>query len=102
MKEERFKDTIKRSFVKTGTISTYHEDPSEPPTFAAYHKESTWGTMKCVPTGTLQYYDEENEDVDEGIEDEGFVRAILAYHENQEMDDDDDNYEGEETESDDE
>ena len=102
MKEERFKDTIKRSFVKTGTFPTYHEDPSEPPTFAAYHKESTWGTMKCVPTGTLQYYDEENEDVDEGNEDEGIVRAILAYHENQEMDDDDDNYEGEETESDDE
>lgn len=106
MKEERFKETIKRSFVKTGTFPTYHEDPTEPPAFAAYHKETTWGTMKCVPTGTLQYYDEENDDVVEnveGSEDEAIVRAILAYHENQEMDnDDDDNYDGEETESDEE
>jgi DDE superfamily endonuclease len=43
MKENRFRDTIVRSIVKTGTFPTYHQDPSEPPTFAAYHKESTWG-----------------------------------------------------------
>ena len=103
MKEDRFKATIKRSFIKTGTFPTYHEDSSEPPTFAAYHKESTWGTMKCVPSGTLEYYNEENVDVIDENEDEGIVRAILAYHENQEMDDDDDNEcDGDETESDEE
>ena len=96
MTEERFKTSINRSFVKTGTLPTIHDDPSLSPTFSEYHKESVCGTMLCVPTGTLKNYDseptvemEEMEEVEE-MGDEGIVRAILMYHENQAIDSDDD------------
>ena len=96
MTEERFKASIKRSFLKTGTLPTIHDDPSQSPTFAEYHKESVCGTVLCVPNGTLKSYQNIESEPSGPIEeveemgDEGIVRAILMYHENQAIDSDDD------------
>ena len=96
MTEERFQASIKRSFIKTGTLPTIFDDPSQSPTFAEYRKESLCGTMSCVPTGTLKSYEsinlEPSEEIDEveEMEDERIVRGILMYHENQATADSDD------------
>ena len=96
MTEDRFRASIKRSFLKTGTLPTIHDDPSQSPTFAEYHKESVCGTMSCVPVGTSNSYQnielEPSDNIEEVEEmgDEGIARAILMYHENQAIDSDDD------------
>lgn len=93
MREERFKQSIKRSFIKTGTLPIIDDDITHPVAFEPYKKESMCGTMSCVPAGTTKDYEDENEDVVVEVagesEDEHVLGAMLPYLENRYLDCDD-------------
>ena len=89
-REQKFKDCINRTFIKTGTLPMPQEDNSLPPNFKVYVKEESCGTMQIAPEGT---YDP-REGVRTGIEEEteAVERAVLNYYvrHNDMIDDDDD------------
>ena len=55
-KKEKFVEGVKRSFISTGCVPLDDSDVS-PPIFEEYSKNNICGTMKSVPTGTVQYTD---------------------------------------------
>ena len=75
MTEERVKQSIKRSLIKTGTLTMIDDDMTHPVAFEAYKKESMCGTMSCVPAGTSKDYEDENEDVEDVVETAGASQA---------------------------
>ena len=61
--EEKFKECIKRTFIKTGTLPINYDSNIAPPNFAIYEKEVQNGIMLVIPEGTLDLTQtsEENE-----------------------------------------
>ena len=55
-KKEKFVEGVKRSFISTGCVPLDDSDVSAP-IFKEYSKNNICGTMKSVPTGTVQYTD---------------------------------------------
>ena len=55
-KKEKFVKGVKRSFIGTGCVPLDDSDVSAP-IFKEYSKNNICGTMKSVPTGTVQYTD---------------------------------------------
>ena len=51
-KEQKFKNCINRTFIKTGTIPIPVADISLPPQFHVYAKDEICGTLLIVPEGT--------------------------------------------------
>ena len=51
--EEKFKECIKRTFIKTGTLPINYDSNIAPPNFAIYEKEVQNGIMLVIPEGTL-------------------------------------------------
>ena len=51
--EEKFKECIKRTFIKTGTLPINYDCGTAPPNFTIYKKEVQNGIMSVVPEGTL-------------------------------------------------
>ena len=52
-KREKFVEGVRRSFISTGCVPLYDSDVSAP-IFKPYSKNNICGTMKSVPTGTVQ------------------------------------------------
>ena len=55
-KKEKFVEGLKRSFISTGCVPLDDSDVAAP-IFKEYSKNNICGTMKSVPTGTVQYTD---------------------------------------------
>ena len=51
--EEKFKECIKRTFIKTGALPINYDCDIATPNFAIYKKEVQNGVMSVVPEGTL-------------------------------------------------
>ena len=61
--EDKFRDCVNRTFIKTGTLPVNFTESSKAE-FIKYKKESLCGTMKIVPQGTLNLEQEEEEYVE--------------------------------------
>ena len=76
--EEKFKDCVNRTFIKTGTLPIMRDDSDEPATFVKYKKEQLCGTLSVVPEGTIDICGEDEEvDVDDV---EYLERAVLSHY----------------------
>lgn len=94
-KEQKFKDCINRTFVKTGTIPIPVEDISLPPQFHVYAKDEICGTMLIVSEGTNDPTERGLADVEN--EEQAVERTVLNYYiHNNDM------FDGDETDTDDE
>jgi DDE superfamily endonuclease len=51
--EEKFKDCINRTFIKTGTLPIPTSDITELPQFITFKRLAACGTMSIVPSGTI-------------------------------------------------
>ena len=56
-KKEKFVEGVKRSFISTGCVPLDDSDVSAP-TFQEYSKSNICGTIKSVPTGTVEDTDD--------------------------------------------
>ena len=61
-KEEKFVEGVKRSFISTGCVPFDDSDVSSL-TFQVYSKHNICGTMKSVPTGTLENSNSTNNNI---------------------------------------
>ena len=61
-REEKFVEGVRRSFVSTGCVPLDDSDLSSP-IFQTYSKHNICGTMKSVPTGTIEYSNNTYNDV---------------------------------------
>ena len=77
--EEKFRDCINRTFIKTGTLPI---TDSSPVVFVEYKKEFLCGTMLVVPDGTIEESLDENNlvpDLPVINEEESVERALFLY-----------------------
>ena len=83
--EEKFRDCVNRTFIKTGTSPVNFTESSNVE-FIEYKKESLCGTMKIVSQGTLNLGQEEEEyfenDSNKVLLDdmEALERAVINYY----------------------
>jgi DDE superfamily endonuclease len=77
--EEKFKQCINRSFIKTGTIPQESGDHSIQPSFNIYSKTSSSGTLAVIPQGTIEIESESvTDEYSAAIQEEDFERALFA------------------------
>ena len=76
--EEKFKDCVNRTFIKTGTLPIMKDDCDEPATFVTYKKEQLCGTLSAVPEGTMDMCEEDEETDVNDIE--YLERAVLSHY----------------------
>ena len=77
--EEKFKQCINRSFIKTGTIPQESGDHSVQPSFNIYSKTSSSGTLAVIPQGTFEIESESvTDEYSAAIQEEDFERALFA------------------------
>jgi DDE superfamily endonuclease len=77
--EEKFKQCINRSFIKTGTIPQESGDHSVQPSFNMYSKISSSGTLAVIPQGTFEIESESvTDEYSAAIQEEDFERALFA------------------------
>ena len=106
--EEKFKDCINRTFIKTGTLPIHAENVEIPPTFKIYAKDIHNGTMSIVPEGTIDFIDDDvmvdSSEQTEVNEIEELEKLVLNYYAQNndvledEVDDDDSDSDSDDTE----
>ena len=105
--EEKFKDCINRTFIKTGTLPIHAENEDIPPTFLIYAKDIQNGTMSIVPEGTIDFNDDDvmidSSEQNEVNEIEELEKLVLNYYaqNNDVLEDEDDEEDDSDNDSDD-
>ena len=80
--EQKFKECIKRTFIKTGTLPINYDCDTAPPSFSIYKKEIQNGLMSVVPEDTLDLT-EASDVVKERVDEiEALERSILEFYAN--------------------